>query len=43
MRIVLGEQSDLLLEGQRVAPARLIADGYTFRYPRLDAALRSLT
>jgi uncharacterized protein (TIGR01777 family) len=43
MRILLGEQSDLLLEGQRVAPARLTAGGYTFRYPRLEDALRSLT
>ncbi|GJJ05374.1 epimerase [Duganella rhizosphaerae] len=42
MRLVLGEQADLLLEGQRVAPARLVADGYAFRYPHLEGALRSL-
>ncbi|MRW90880.1 TIGR01777 family protein [Duganella sp. FT80W] len=42
MRLLLGEQADLLLEGQRVVPARLTADGYAFLYPRLDAALRSL-
>jgi uncharacterized protein (TIGR01777 family) len=40
MRLLLGEQSDLLLEGQRVAPARLTSEGYTFRYPRLEEALR---
>ncbi len=42
MRAALGEQADLLLEGQRVAPARLLTAGYVFRYPRLAPALRSL-
>ncbi|NGZ83017.1 TIGR01777 family oxidoreductase [Duganella aceris] len=42
MRLLLGEQSDLLLEGQRVAPARLTRDGYVFRHPHLEGALRSL-
>jgi uncharacterized protein (TIGR01777 family) len=43
MRLALGEQADLLLAGQRVAPSRLQADGFTFSYPRLEGALRSLT
>jgi hypothetical protein len=42
MRFALGEQADLLLEGQRVVPERLLRSGFVFRYPRLDAALRSL-
>ena len=42
MRLALGEQADLLLEGQRVAPARLQREGFVFRYPDLDGALRSL-
>lgn len=42
MRLLLGEQADLLLEGQRVVPARLVADGFVFRYPHLEAALRHL-
>ncbi|MFC5547536.1 TIGR01777 family oxidoreductase [Massilia aerilata] len=42
MRLALGEQADLLLEGQRVAPARLEREGFTFRYPTLEQALRSL-
>jgi uncharacterized protein (TIGR01777 family) len=42
MRLMLGEQSDLLLEGQRIAPARLTGDGFVFNYPRLGDALRSL-
>jgi len=42
MRLALGEQADLLLEGQRVTPARLEREGFVFRYPRLDEALRSV-
>lgn len=40
LRLALGEQADLLLEGQRVAPARLLADGFVFRYPDVASALR---
>lgn len=32
----------LLLGGQRVVPERLIGDGYGFRHPTLEAALRDL-
>mgnify|MGYP001552034269 FL=1 len=42
MRALLGEQADLLVEGQRVVPRRLLADGFVFRYPQLEGALRSL-
>jgi uncharacterized protein (TIGR01777 family) len=42
MRLALGEQADLLLEGQRVAPARLEQEGFVFRYPELGQALQSL-
>jgi uncharacterized protein (TIGR01777 family) len=42
LRLLLGEQSDLLLEGQRVVPARLEREGFVFRHPRLEEALRSL-
>jgi uncharacterized protein (TIGR01777 family) len=42
MRLALGEQADLLLEGQRVAPARLQREGFVFRYPGLAQALQSL-
>ncbi|WP_373990117.1 TIGR01777 family oxidoreductase [Duganella sp. BuS-21] len=42
MRLLLGEQADLLLEGQRVAPARLLAGDFSFTYPRLEGALRNL-
>lgn len=42
MRWALGEQAELLLEGQRVAPQRLLADGFAFSHPRLAGALRDL-
>lgn len=42
VRLLLGEQSDLLLEGQRVHPARLLDEGFTFRHPLLEGALRDL-
>ncbi|MES2102622.1 MAG: TIGR01777 family oxidoreductase [Pseudomonadota bacterium] len=42
MRVAMGEQADLLLEGQRVAPARLLSSGFAFAYPDLRSALHSL-
>lgn len=42
MRALLGEQADLLVEGQRVVPRRLLADGFVFRHPEVEEALRSL-
>ena len=42
VRLLLGEQSDLLLEGQRVAPARLQREGFVFHHPTLRAALQDL-
>ena len=37
-----GEMSQLLLTGQRVLPAHALAEGFTFRFPTLDAALDDL-
>lgn len=42
MRLMLGEQADLLLEGQRVQPTRLLEQGFGFAYPDLHGALASL-
>ena len=42
-RLAFGEMADaLLLSSQRVEPKRLLASGYRFRYPDLEAALRHL-
>ncbi|MFM7273219.1 MAG: TIGR01777 family oxidoreductase [Gammaproteobacteria bacterium] len=43
LRLALGEMSCLLLGGQRVLPARALAEGYRFRYPSLESALREAT
>ncbi|MCD8514387.1 MAG: TIGR01777 family oxidoreductase [Nitrincola sp.] len=42
MKLMLGEASELLLEGQCVMPNRLIDSGFHFKYPRLETALASL-
>lgn len=39
LRLGLGELSTLLLDGQRVLPARLLQAGFRFEHARLDAAL----
>lgn len=43
LRWLLGEMADgLILEGQRVIPARAQALGFAFRYPTLERALRAI-
>jgi uncharacterized protein (TIGR01777 family) len=43
LRLVLGEMADaLLLSGQRAVPAKAERLGFSFRYPRLDEALRAI-
>jgi len=43
MRLALGEMADaLLLNGQRVIPAKAQSLGFTFRYPALEPALRAV-
>jgi len=39
LRLVLGEQADLLLHGQRASAQRALATGYRFRYPTVAGAL----
>lgn len=43
LRWAAGEMAQLLLDGQRVLPRRLIDEGYEFRFPGLEPALRNLT
>ncbi|MET3549326.1 uncharacterized protein (TIGR01777 family) [Paenibacillus favisporus] len=42
MKAVLGEQSLIILEGQRILPAKALELGFKFRYPRLQGALSDL-
>lgn len=42
LRLVLGEMSTLILDGQRVVPERLSAAGFKFSFDNLSAALQNL-
>lgn len=42
VRWLLGEQSDLLLEGQRVIPHNLLKSGFSFEFPTAKSALTEL-
>jgi uncharacterized protein (TIGR01777 family) len=42
IRLVLGEMSTVVLDGQRAIPQRLLGLGFEFRFPRAEQALRDL-
>jgi uncharacterized protein (TIGR01777 family) len=42
LRLVLGELSTVVLDGQRAVPSRLQDLGFAFRFPQLEAALRDV-
>jgi len=42
MKTVLGEMSEVLLQGQRVLPSKIAAAGYSFQYPSLESAIHQL-
>jgi len=42
LKLILGEASTLILDGQRVVPTRLMEAGYQFQYSNLEDALSSL-
>lgn len=42
LKLALGEMSEILLEGQRVLPTRLMQAGFRFRFSTLEHALRDL-
>ena len=42
MRLVLGEMSDLVLKGSRIDPAKIEKEGFRFKYPTLEKALKEL-
>ena len=41
LKLLLGEVADVVINGQRVLPARALALGYTFQFPTLDDALQN--
>jgi uncharacterized protein (TIGR01777 family) len=42
LRMMMGELGDVLLSSQRTLPARLLAAGFEFDFPRIDTALADL-
>lgn len=42
LKLLLGDMSTLVLDGQRVIPKNLISAGYPFRYSRLEDALKDV-
>lgn len=42
LRMVLGEFGSVLLEGQKVIPAKLLEHGFSFRYPEIAGALQEV-
>lgn len=42
LRLVLGEFGSVLLEGQRVIPAKLLKHGFSFSYPDITGALEEV-
>jgi len=42
MRLALGEVADMVLKGQTALPAKLLASGFSYKYPTLEEALKNL-
>lgn len=42
VRWAAGEMAELLLDGQHVTPLRLLQEGYAFKFPTVEQALRDL-
>lgn len=42
LRLLLGEMSTLVVDGQKVLPTKLTHAGYTFKYPDLKSALENI-
>lgn len=42
LQIAYGEASEVVLKGQRVLPKRWLAEGFEFKYPDVDSAMRAV-
>lgn len=43
MRLAMGEMSELITKGQFVLPQKALDNGFTFKYPTLEAALKEIS
>jgi uncharacterized protein len=42
LRLVLGEMADMILEGRKIVPAKLIKSRFVYRYPTIHEALQAV-
>ncbi len=42
LKTMFGESSEVILKGQKVLPKRLLENGYNFKFPNLEEALKNL-
>jgi len=42
LRLLLGEMSTLVVDGQKVLPNKLLDHGFQFQYPTLEKALKNI-
>ncbi|MFZ1290420.1 MAG: TIGR01777 family oxidoreductase [Melioribacteraceae bacterium] len=42
LKLILGEMAEIVLEGSKVSPQKIIEAGYNFKFPNLENALRNL-
>jgi hypothetical protein len=42
LKLLFGEMAQILLEGQKVKPQKLLAAGFAFRHPELEEALSDI-
>ncbi|MCS7204215.1 MAG: TIGR01777 family oxidoreductase [Leptospiraceae bacterium] len=42
LELILGEMSQIVLEGAKVIPSRIQKEGFVFQYPDIDSALKNL-
>jgi uncharacterized protein len=43
LKMLLGEMSEIILQGQKVLPGKMLQSGYIFQYPTIELALMNLT
>ena len=42
LRVVLGEMTDIVVNGSNISPAKIMKTGFVFRFTQLEEALKDL-